>query len=259
MGKKLTVILTIICILFAIVAGYSGYKIYTIQKGYNDAKAAYTEIQDNYRSKVNDDSEEMKQAERAGFVEYSPIHIDFEGMQQDVNEEIYAYLWCPDTVIDYPVVQHLDNKFYLDHNANKEYNLNGAIFIDCTNYFNFKDRNTVLHGHHMNDGSMFASLPKWYDEEYVAEHPVMYLNTSNSGNFRVDIFAAFTTPANSDAYLFDLSEEEMAEWLDWVKENSLIHPDVEVGPNDHCITMSTCAYSFSGARTVVIGKLVPIG
>lgn len=256
MSKKLLVLLCVLCLMFLSIAGYSGYRIYVIQKGYNEAKDAYTAIQVEYKKEIpvpeTMDSKEPQ--------ECSPIHIDFKGLQENVNPEIIAYIWCPETIIDYPVVQHENNDYYLDHNANGEYNLNGAIFVDSSNFDNFSDRNTVLHGHHMNDGSMFASLSKWYDEEYLNEHPVMYLNTAVNGNFRIDLFAAFTTPAESAAYKYEFSgENEVQEWLNWLADNSMIHPDIEVTPKDHIITMSTCAYSFEGARTVVCGKLVPIG
>ena len=242
------------------IAGYSGYRVYSIRHGYSEAKQTYNEISREYVSY----SDKYSETKSVGFstdpvaVESSPLEVDFEDLRKNLNPEVCAWIWCQDTVINYPVVHHSDNEYYLNYNTNGEYSANGAIFLDATNFSDFRDANNVLHGHHMGDGSMFASLDNWQAADYLEKHPVMYLNTP-SCNYRIDLFAGFTTPAHSRAYQYEFSSlSEINAWIDWVRDESAIHPEVGLSPLDRFITLSTCAYSYDDARTVLIGRLTPV-
>lgn len=260
MKKHIRFILAAVCILLLCIAGCSGYHVFSILSGYEKARSAYTDIRQEYVSYA--DSTDSLGSNNKGDVlasaESSLLKVDFDNLKESVNPEICAWIFCEDTVIDYPVVQHSDNEYYLNTNANGESSATGAIFLDTANFSDFRDTNNILHGHHMGDGTMFASLDKWQDESYFKEHPVMYLNTP-SGNYQVDIFAAFTTLAGSKAYRFEFSgESELLNWIEWVQGESVINPSIELSPDDHFLTLSTCAYSCEDARTVLIGRLRPI-
>ena len=116
----------------------------------------------------------------------------------------------------------------------------------------------MIYGHHMNDGSMFASICNYGKQEYYDAHPVMYLNTPTQ-NYRVELFTGFITSADSSVYTFFFnSDAEYGAFLEKMKGFSDFDCDVEVGPEDRIITLSTCTYEYDNARYVVMGKLVPI-
>lgn len=253
-------------VLLICVAGFSGYRIYAIYTGYNESKRIYAGISKDYvsyapaqqRDDVDDKLSSADSSNGGSSEESSPLTVDFNELKSNLNPEIIGWLWCQDTVIDYPVVQHSDNEYYLNYNVNGEQSANGAIFLETANFSDFRDINNILHGHHMGDGSMFASLDRWQVTDYLEKHPIMYLNTP-SCNYRIDIFSGFTTPANSKAYQYEFSSiSDVRLWLDWIQGESLIHPAVDVSPTDRYLTMSTCAYSYDDARTVLIGRLTPI-
>ena len=266
MNKKIKTVVICVCIFLIGFAAVCSYKAYSIEKSYREARQAYDDIRAMYAtSNENEESgEEIREKNNyeddwPDVEEKSPIAYDLTGMQQKANQEVVGWLQCLDTPIDYPVVQHIDDEFYLSHNANGDYSLSGAIFMHCTNFADMRDRNTIVHGHNMNDGSMFGTIKKWAQQDYYEAHPIMYFNSLAGGNYRVEIFACFTTHATSDAYRFEFTgQEDFEVWLDWVCENSLIRSSVPVSADDKVITLSTCAYSFDNARTVVMGKLVPI-
>ena len=252
-------ILTVICMLLFCLAVYSGYRAYAVIHGYRQARQAYREYSQEYvvyNDRIRSLETDVKD-DAPALPESSPFKIDFQDLRNNLNPEICAWLWCPDTVINYPVVQHSENDYYLNVNVNGEQSASGAIFLDTANFSDFRDTNNILHGHHMGDGSMFASLDRWQKEDYWEQHPVMYLNTP-SCNYRVDIIAGFTTPANSDAYRYEFSSiMDIQNWISWIQEMSIIHPDIDLSPTDRVLTLSTCAYSFEEARTVLIGRLRP--
>lgn len=75
----------------------------------------------------------------------------------------------PDTVIDYPVLQpkNHDDDYYLHHNLQKKYSFAGCIYSRKDNAMDFSDDITVLYGHNMINGSMFAGIKKFSDEDFL--------------------------------------------------------------------------------------------
>ena len=187
----------------------------------------------------------------------SPIVVDFEALAER-NGDVCGWLYCPDTVISYPVVQAEDNSFYLHRDIDLNYSSYGTLFTEAMSAKDFDNDNSIIYGHHMKDGGMFAGLVNYAKMNYYEKHPVFYLNTPEM-NYRIEVFAAFLTDMYSDAYnnSFD-SDEEMQAWLDAAMELSAIKTDVEVQPGDKVLTLSTCTYEYDTARYVVMGKMVPI-
>ena len=85
--------------------------------------------------------------------------VDFADLQENTNGDIYAWIHIPDTKIDYPVLQHpTDNSYYLNHNLDGSRGYPGCIYTEDYNKKDFTDPNTVLYGHNMKNGTMFAGL-----------------------------------------------------------------------------------------------------
>ncbi len=122
----------------------------------------------------------------------------------------------------------------------------------------FSDDNTLIYGHHMNSGKMFASLVEYADQSYYDEHPICYVSTPEK-DYMIEIFSGYVTTADSQAYMISLSNrEEKVEWLKELFHNSDFYSEVTVYPDDYIVTFSTCEYSFQNARYVVHGRLVEI-
>lgn len=177
---------------------------------------------------------------------------------EDVGDHLVAWLYCPGTVINYPVAQGADNSYYLDHLADGTRNGNGCLFIDWKNDAEFSDENTIIYGHHMQSGKMFASLVNYEDQDYFEAHPVLYL-TTETGKYKVELFSGYTTDRNASGYTVRFSSKhEFAEWLREVSAKSDFVTSMQLTTDDHIVTLSTCAYSFYDARYVVHGKLTQL-
>ena len=202
----------------------------------------------------------MKNANRRTYVlddAASPIVVDFDALTKR-NGDVCGWLYCPDTVISYPVVQAEDNSFYLHRDIDLNYSSYGTLFTEAMSARDFDNDNSIIYGHHMKDGGMFAGLVNYAKKSYYDKYPIFYLNTPEM-NYRIEIFAAFLTDMYSDAYnnSFD-SDDEMQAWLDAARELSAIQTDVEIQPGDKVLTLSTCTYEYDTARYVVMGKMIPI-
>lgn len=262
-NKKFNAILISIIAVLAVAFLFCGYKVVSILSEYKEAEKMYQGLSDKYASapavtpspKPVEDGEEV---EDDGLdPEVSPIEIDFETLLNDC-EDIVGWLYSPDTVINYPVAQAEDNDKYLYNFIDGRYNGSGTLFFDYLCEPDLTSTNTVMYGHHMNDGSMLASLCNYGRQDYYEAHPVLYFNSPEQ-NYRVEVFSAYITDPGAVSYIIEFSEDyTFQNFLDEVRGLSKIQSPVEVTTEDRIMTFSTCTYEYNNARFVVHGKLVPI-
>ena len=260
MKKRNTVktILIVLCIILLCVFLYSGYRIISTLRGYKEAEKTYTEVANQFATVVAAPTPVPVQQQGDGIdPEVSPLHIDFAGLRAQ-SADYVAWIYGPNTAINYPVAYTSDNFYYLDHIPGEIQNANGTIFIDCRNASDFSDQNTCIYGHNMNDGSMFASLRNYRDESYYPEHKVIYLSTPQF-NYRIDLIGGFITEPTSFAYAMNFdSPEQFMGHIELVRDLSTFKSDVQVSETDHIVTLSTCTYERDDGRYVVVGKLTRI-
>lgn len=67
--------------------------------------------------------------------------------------------------------------FYLSHGFDKEESKNGVPFIEKRCTLKPFGTNTIFYGHHMKNGTMFAKLESYEDQDYYKEHPVIKFDT----------------------------------------------------------------------------------
>ncbi|MCM1326093.1 MAG: class B sortase [Bacteroidales bacterium] len=187
--------------------------------------------------------------------------VDFEALKEEVNEDIYAWLYIPDSTIDFPVLRHpTDNSYYLLHNLDGSSGRPGCIYTENYNSMDFTDPNTVMYGHNMRVGTMFAGLHNYEDEEFFAEHPYIYVYTPEK-LFVYEVFAAYEF---SDLHLllnFDFTSEQVFQkFLDDIYEmrsmNCNTKEDVEVTAKNRILTLSTCVTGKDDKRYLVQGVLL---
>ena len=218
--------------------------------------AEAVEIRQDAEKNVPDLGIQSEIPETAGDIgegEALPISVDFAALQK-INPDIVAWLYSPDTVINYPIVQGKDNAYYLHRLVDGRKNANGTLFMDCANSGQFTGENTIIYGHHMKNGSMFASLEKYKKQAYYEAHPVLYLLTPEKA-YRLVLFAGFVTASDSDVYTLQFGDTGQQEWIDRAKQQSDLQTDVQVGDDEPVVTLSTCDYTYEDARYVVLGVL----
>lgn len=224
------------------IIGFSGYKLY---EGFEDYWNAYLH--------------NLKMSEEAG---RDQKQINWKKLKKK-NPDVIGWLYCPDTVIDYAVVQGRDNDTYLHTGADGKWSGSGALFVDCNNEKPFKDNNTIIYGHHMRDGSMFHDLDLWQSNAYVKKHPVIYLYT-HSQNYKLKVIASKNVEAtNEKVYSVPYySEDEMHGFLDVLKDAPMKTKRFNQIASEErftsLVTLSTCAYTFEDARTILVTEAIPL-
>ena len=190
-----------------------------------------------------------------------------------VNKEIVGWIQINGTKIDYPVLWHkgddITGQYYLNHNYKRDYDSYGCIFLDyrCTSGMNSK--NIVLHGHHMNDGSMFAGLMDYGGTEgnldFYKKHPTIKFDTpQGDGVYKIiSVYKTNTLSAHGEFFKYMVGDfQNDKDFMNYVyntRIRSLINCPVDVNEDDELLTLSTCSYEYTNFRTVVVARRVRIG
>jgi len=171
-------------------------------------------------------------------------NIDWEALQ-DQNPDIYAWIYVPGTNIDYPVLQHPEDKsYYLNHNIDGSEGYPGCIYTQNVNKKDWTDPNTVIYGHNMNNGSMFHDLHKFEDAVFFDETQYLYIYTPER-TLVYEIFASYPF-SNIDLIMcFDYSTPEaLLIYFDgiWTNRSMMSHfrDSIVLYGDSRIITMSTC-------------------
>ncbi|MCC8044264.1 MAG: class B sortase [Clostridiales bacterium] len=250
---------------------YLGYQ--KGRDGYDDIESAFTSVSDGQldeSDKPEDDDlksgtgnitdENESDAERDDLTESLPddaperITVDWDSLA-DTYEDCIAWIHIPAVEISYPVMQSEDNDYYLHRAPDDSYLYAGSIFMDYQNHADLEDYNTVIYGHNMRDGSMFAKLKKFRDSETMVLCPYIWIYTPD-GDFLYRIFSVHSVDAVGDAYTISFEDYgSYAEWFDEMTGESEIDTEVTSSGIDRVVTLSTCNGN-SATRLVVQGVLV---
>ena len=252
MREKIRIIL---CCIFLAIAIYAAYNIIKIQSEYKKSVNAYKKL-DNYTM-------EQTTSETSGESEEEPVkekpypEVDFAGLKS-VNSDVIGWIYVPDTEINYPIVHTSDNDYYLDHLVDRTQNPAGAIFLDTRKPSDFSDLHSIIYGHHMKNGSMFAALKGYKKQDFFDGHKTGYLITQDAA-YSIDFFAGHVANVEENAWQLDFDDAaDFDNWIKSLKEVSAFKSDIEPQYGDRIFTLSTCSYEFDDARFVLSGKLTKI-
>lgn len=186
-----------------------------------------------------------------------------------INKEIVGWINIDYTKIDYPILQHkgdnADSQYYLYRNYKQQSSGFGSIFLDYRSTKGMNSKNVIIHGHHMDDGSMFAGLMKYGtrgggDTSFYKKSPIIKISTPK-GTETYKIFSVFKSNVNpAQGEYFDFycgSFESDAQFMNYVynlRIRSLLNCPVSVNEDDQILTLVTCSYEFEDFRTAVVAR-----
>ncbi len=187
--------------------------------------------------------------------EYEKVH--------QKNQKLIGWVKIDDTIIDYPVMQTINNEYYLDHNFNQEEDRNGCIFMDYQCDVVKGCDNIILYGHHMKSGKMFGTLNKYSSESYFEEHPVIQFDTIYEKGkyqvmyvFRSKVYSEEDVTFKYYQFINAASEMEFNSYLNEMAALSLYDTGVTAAYGDKLLTLSTCDYQEKKGRFVVVAKKI---
>ena len=214
--EKLKTVGVVCCILGIL---FSGYEVWKIYYEYNKGEKIYTQLQETV--KIGED-----------------VNVNLEELKK-INPDCIGWIYIPNININYPIVHTENYQYVLKHTFDGTKNKNGSIFISKNNH-KFLDRNTIIYGHNMKSGAMFANLHKYMDENFAKENLYIYLITED-GLQKYQIFSAYVTMGDSKTYTTKFTDKSFESYIKDCEENSEINMEKGiVSTSDKIITLSTC-------------------
>ncbi len=178
------------------------------------------------------------------------------------NNDMAGWISIDGTNINYPVMYTPDNPdFYLRRSFEKEYSTYGVPYIaeDCNP--TLSSDNVIVYGHHMKNGTMFAELMNYTDKKFYEKHRMIHFDTlTETADY--EVVAVFKTTVYTDTgfkyYLFvnAETEEDFNAYVNTCRTLSLYDTGMTAEYGDKLLTLSTCEYSKTNGRFVVVAKKV---
>ncbi|MFJ7650032.1 class B sortase [Lysinibacillus sp. NPDC097279] len=249
----------LLTVLYLSIFLYSGFVLVKYVYTYYESSKSLKEVQTIYAETLATIQEEVVEEDISNTeieTKYT-IRPQFHDLLA-VNKRIVGWISVDNTKLNNPILHADNNEFYLNHNFKDRESRAGSVFMDYRNDTLDISRNTILYGHAMKDGTMFGSLKNYLNQDYADAHRTIYLDTLYEG-YDIEVFAAYETTI--DFYYIETefkTDEEFLQFIGEVQKRSTIDMNVDIGPDDKIITLSTCKDSVisDDHRFVVQGKLV---
>lgn len=186
------------------------------------------------------------------YANISFMSVDFKELLEKNNETV-GWIKVNNTNVNYSIVQHNDNEYYLDHDFNKNYNANGWVYGDFRDDFTYFGNNTILYAHNLTNRKMFGSLAWCLKEDWYTNEDNHYIKVSTPYSNTVwKIFSIYTIePEVYYLKTYFKSDEEHQTFLNTLQSRSIYKfIDKNLTTDDKILTLSTC--SDDGTKRIVI-------
>ena len=198
-------------------------------------------------------SETEPEPETAAPIDWLAFYLEMEAL----NPDYVGWIILEGTPINYPIVQAEDNDYYLHRLFDGTSNFSGTLFADYRSEDLFVSGNTIIHGHNMKNGSMFAGLLKYREEWFYNSHKTFSVYTAE-GEIVYEVFAIYATDPVSTSYITEFaSDEEYVAWLNLMYEQSVVKPPVELTADTQVLTLSTCINDSANRLIIQARRITP--
>ena len=233
MKKVKRIISDILLIIFLGLAIYFFYQGYKQWKGYEDANKTYQKI-----------TEEVARNSKDGNGKW--LKLNWKKLQK-MTPDLIGWIYM-DSGANYPILKGKTNKTYLHTDPYGHYSFNGCIFMNAGNNWNkeaplgknFVDKNTIIYGHNMNNGSMFGNNDKYKDDAYANKHKNFWIFTPK-GRYWFKIYQTHVVYDETTIFKTDFKDEnEFSGWLGKLGQNPFSKIGKQANKHDKVVSLSTC-------------------
>ncbi len=186
----------------------------------------------------------------------SPIKVDFEKLQAQ-NPDIIAWVYCYGTPINYPIVKTentADYDYYLTHLVNGQENKAGTVFADYRNQNFLQDYNSLIYGHSMKNGTMFAYILRYRNQSFYDSHPYVWIYTPDA-TYRVSVIAGHYVTDTSDAFNMLTTPDSLKSYVSSAVSASAFKTNTDISSVQKIIQLSTCSYNSDNERFLLVGSV----
>lgn len=214
----------------------------------------------NYDTTLTLGKSEGETSENTAVVDiaYARIRAKLEQIKA-INDDIIGWIKIDGTSVNYPVVLGEDNEYYLTHAYNGEYLRSGTIMADYQCFSSaFDNKNLVLYGHNMANGSMFATVQKYFRDPDMLHETTIYFYGFDGVYVYEPIMLLDTDTAFYYYQIHFFGRGEYENFLSAMYNAANYKKDVTLTSDDKLITFSTCTNRKVTGRYVLMARLVRV-
>ncbi len=204
---------------------------------------------------IGDEEDERVIPRNYNRADFPDMSIDFDGLMK-INPSTVCWVYAPGAEINHPVVQTVDNEFYLHHTFERKKNSAGCIFMDHEVDPNLSSWNTFIYGHNMKNGTMFGHLKNYINNPAIYDRdPYIYIFRPE-GIYRYEIFAFYLDPTDSKMYYTCSTFREYRAYLREAAKKSVRECAAKVDPDKNIVTLVTCSGSGSNKQRFFVHGVI---
>lgn len=175
---------------------------------------------------------------------------------KDINEDVIGWIDVYGTMIDYPMVQGVDNQEYLNKTVLGKFSTTGSIFLDSSNAEDFSDFQNILYGHFMAERKMFGDLELFKDEDFFKSHKYGLLHRDGKASKGIEFFAFIkTVGTDPDILSTAKNSKEKPDLIDHIYQQATFYRKLDFAEDENLIVLDTCDFSLTNGRSILIGRL----
>ena len=250
-----TLFIIIICCLSIIC--YKFYNYFIDEKLNNEIQSYAPTISDVYLSDDGGESSSNEIQDNDDLVESEENNKTINTNEEElksINSNYEMWIQIPNTEINYPIVQAEDNEYYLKHNFKNESNMSGTIFVDYRNNRD-EDKNLIVYGHNMRNGTLFNNITKFKEHSFFNSNDTINIIRNNT-LYQYEIFSVYVEDESKVSLEIEFTDNDaFVNYALNEASKSMYNKNIIITEEDKIITLVTCSYEYTGARTILVGKL----
>ena len=252
-------ILVMLAAMLAVLIGFSGFQLWRYFSAERETQQQYDGL-----------AGQIELPQQAGPDEKTPGDAlerewtvnDQYGTLFEQNPDMIGWISIEGTALNYPVMQTPGSPdFYLRRNFEKQHSEAGTPYAAEGCSISPQSDNITIYGHHMKSGKLFGALDGYKNEAFWREHPVIRFDT-RAGFGEYEVFAVFKVAPADFLYHTFINAAEQAEFDEYVsrcKALSIYDTGITAAYGDNLIPLSTCEYSQTDGRLVVVARKIVEG
>lgn len=175
---------------------------------------------------------------------------------KEVNEDVIGWIDVYGTMIDYPMVQGVDNQEYLNKTVLGKFSTTGSIFLDASNTKDFSDFQNIIYGHFMSERKMFGDLELFKDEDFFNTHKYGLIHRDGKTSKGIEFFAFIkTVGTDPDILSIAKNSKEKPDLIDHIYQQATFSRKLDFAEDENLVVLDTCDFSLTNGRSILIGRL----
>ena len=251
MKKLANTLINVMIVICVGLIGFSAYKVVDFEINARKQAKEEREVEDAI-------DQVIEETEQGADEEHKPLFTkEAYKKLKEINYETIGYFAFESGIIKQPVVQGVNNSYYLNHSYKDRYNTQGAVFMDCAN--KPSDTNITLYGHYVyaDEKKMFSPLKKLKTQSGYEKNSIAYYFDAN-GRYTYHVLYVFEINVYEDDYDYTTSnfanEKRFTQFISTARKYSLIDSEETIDYGDRMMTLQTCVKNQSDKRLVVMLK-----